>query len=413
MPEGSTSLGNAALLPPAVGELTADTGEEAAVLTVAGDLYVLDGAGQILPGWPVSLGAGEVKAPLLVDMDGDGRHEVVVPRLSAAGSATLVFRVLAGDGSPADQDGAAVAAPQGVWLAVSNPGVAGSPADPHVVVSGLVSNGAGGAAERWSLALADLPREGPPAAVSMPGVDVRVQAPIGHLILSRILLPAPLAWDFHIGDGCEVEAYVLAGWEEEISGFPSLKGAVAAWFRPEPSTQALAARSSFWIGGPQADLNGQVGGALYTTGGSTWWRVTCQRRHLVVQQAAGPWRAGAPWPLWRGDGRNSGAYPLPPAAPTGVGDDPAFLSPRLAVWPNPGESVLRVRWRGLAAVPARLTVYDLRGRRVRTLSVGPQGEGEMVWDTRDAAGRPVAAGTYLFVLDQGASRLTGRASVTR
>ncbi len=411
--EGSTSLGTDRLLPPAVGELTADPGEEAAVLTAAGALYVLDGAGQILPGWPVALGAGEVKAPLLVDMDGDGRHEVVVPLLPAVGSATLTFRVLAGDASPAPQDGAVVAAPQGVWLAVSNPAVSGSPGDPHVVLSGLVGNGAGGAEERWSLALADLPRAGSPAATSMPGLDVRVQVPIGHLVLSRILLPVPLAWDFHIGDGCEVEAYVLLGWEEEIPGFSSLKGAAAAWFRPEPTEQPLAGRLSFWIGGPQADLNGQAGAAIYSTGGSTWWRATCQRRNLVVQRAAGPWRAGAPWPLSRGDGRNSGAYPLPPAAPTGVAEGPALLPPRLAVWPNPSGSVVQVRWRGLTAAPARLTVYDLRGRRVRALQVGAPGAGELVWDTRDAAGRPVAAGTYLFVLEQGADRLTGRASVTR
>jgi hypothetical protein len=412
-PESSTSLGLARLLPPAVGELTADPGEEAAVLTAAGDLYVLDGAGQILPGWPISLGAGEVKAPLLVDMNGDGRHEVVVPLLPAVGSATLTFRVLAGDASPAPQDGAAVAAPQGVWLAVSHPAVSGSPAAPSVVVSGLVSNGASGAAERWSLALASLSREGPGAAAPMPGLDVRVQVPIGHLALSRILLPVPLAWDFHIGDGCEVEAYVLVGWEEEISGFPSLKGAAAAWFRPDPTAQPLSGRTSFWVGGPQADLNGQAGGALYTTGGGIWWRATYQRRNLVVQRAAGPWRANTPWPLCRGDGRNSGAYPLPPAAPTGVAEEPSLLPPRLAVWPNPSGSVLRVQWRGLTTAPVRLTVYDLRGRRVRSLQVGRQGEGELVWDTRDATGRPVAAGTYLFVLEHGAGRLTGRASVTR
>ena len=45
----------------------------------------------------------------------------------------------------------------------------------------------------------------------------------------------------------------------------------------------------------------------------------------------------------------------------------------------------------------RVIVYDLRGRRVRTLNEGmhPAGPVELPWDGRDGGGRELASGTYL------------------
>ena len=46
---------------------------------------------------------------------------------------------------------------------------------------------------------------------------------------------------------------------------------------------------------------------------------------------------------------------------------------------------------------ARLAVYGLDGRRLRTLVDGelPAGPHEALWDGCDDAGRPLASGTYL------------------
>jgi flagellar hook assembly protein FlgD len=51
-------------------------------------------------------------------------------------------------------------------------------------------------------------------------------------------------------------------------------------------------------------------------------------------------------------------------------------------------------------VPATLAVYDLSGRKVRTLVSGPLSPGEhvLVWNGDDEAGATVSSGTYFAVL---------------
>ena len=59
----------------------------------------------------------------------------------------------------------------------------------------------------------------------------------------------------------------------------------------------------------------------------------------------------------------------------------------------------------------RATVYDLRGRAVRRLlrSHLEAGSHEVIWDGRNQAGEPVAAGSYRFVVEAGENRAEGRA----
>lgn len=58
----------------------------------------------------------------------------------------------------------------------------------------------------------------------------------------------------------------------------------------------------------------------------------------------------------------------------------------------------------------RLDVYDARGRLVRQLGRGPLAAGrhEATWDGRDDAGAAVGAGVYLYRLEHGDRRLTGK-----
>ena len=59
-----------------------------------------------------------------------------------------------------------------------------------------------------------------------------------------------------------------------------------------------------------------------------------------------------------------------------------------------------------AGGPVTLAVYDVRGRRVRTLVDAPQTPGPktLVWNGRDDAGRPVTSGVYFSVLRTVAGR---------
>ena len=84
--------------------------------------------------------------------------------------------------------------------------------------------------------------------------------------------------------------------------------------------------------------------------------------------------------------------------------------------PNPAASETRIsftlgddeRWGGKR--PTRVTVFDVRGRVVRTLVNDrlPAGRHELYWDLRGDAGCRVAAGCYLFELSAGDETLHGK-----
>ena len=68
--------------------------------------------------------------------------------------------------------------------------------------------------------------------------------------------------------------------------------------------------------------------------------------------------------------------------------------------PNPFNSQTVVSYFLLEPGPVRLEVFSLSGQRVAVLQQGPQEAGyhRLHWDGRDAAGRSVASGTYLYRL---------------
>ncbi|RPJ40787.1 MAG: T9SS C-terminal target domain-containing protein, partial [Candidatus Latescibacterota bacterium] len=106
--------------------------------------------------------------------------------------------------------------------------------------------------------------------------------------------------------------------------------------------------------------------------------------------------------------------PLPGTPYTAVAAAPAPGAGRLgAPSPNPFRVETRVRF----AVPAReesarLAVYDIAGRRVRSLASGGAGR-EATWDGRDESGRVVPSGIYLFRLEAGGEVLTRKVVKTR
>lgn len=84
--------------------------------------------------------------------------------------------------------------------------------------------------------------------------------------------------------------------------------------------------------------------------------------------------------------------------PSAVGPGPAAPSGR-GLWaaPNPARDGVRFGRDGERAGPdATITVFSVRGERVRTLALGPSGGAG--WDLRDDAGRPVPAGLYFAKL---------------
>ena len=76
--------------------------------------------------------------------------------------------------------------------------------------------------------------------------------------------------------------------------------------------------------------------------------------------------------------------------------------------PNPFNPVTKISFSLAAGSPASLVVYDVQGRAVRRLVVGPLAAGShvVVWDGRDDAGRAVPSGIYLYRLETGEKNTT-------
>jgi len=101
---------------------------------------------------------------------------------------------------------------------------------------------------------------------------------------------------------------------------------------------------------------------------------------------------------------------------TGVADAPFGLRPQLlASRPNPFGGETTLSFVMPSAGRAELSVYDLAGRRVRTLVTGEVGSGtnQVTWDGTDAAGRPLSAGVYFYRLETLGESLTGRMTLLR
>ncbi|MFN8586884.1 MAG: alpha-amylase family glycosyl hydrolase [Candidatus Eisenbacteria bacterium] len=78
--------------------------------------------------------------------------------------------------------------------------------------------------------------------------------------------------------------------------------------------------------------------------------------------------------------------------------------------PNPSGGAVALRWTLAAGGRARLAIYDVSGRHVRTLADGAMtaGEHSTRWDGRDAAGRLAGAGLYFARLEAAGERRTTR-----
>lgn len=78
--------------------------------------------------------------------------------------------------------------------------------------------------------------------------------------------------------------------------------------------------------------------------------------------------------------------------------------------PHPAREGTSVEFRATRTGEARLTIYDIRGRRVRSLALGtkPAGSHEAWWDGRDQAGGRVDSGIYFCSITLGAQNLGTR-----
>jgi hypothetical protein len=140
------------------------------------------------------------------------------------------------------------------------------------------------------------------------------------------------------------------------------------------------------------------------SGDSDDWRGTvCDISHLIGQRFRLQWRFGSD------SGINGAGFFLDGITFDGgetvtavAGEESSLPAGRsaLAAFPNPFNPNVTIAWSVDRAGPLRLEVYDLQGRKLRTIHAGPvaAGSGQHVWDGRDGAGRALASGVYLVKL---------------
>jgi hypothetical protein len=412
-PAGSVELGHSLPRRPAAGRFGAGEDEALVVAFADGFVTVLDGNLEPLAGWPQQLGITLTDDPVLCDLDDDGLHEIVLPVLDPA-TGQLTIRVLAADGQPGPGDNEVIPSPGGGgWLAHSGAIVAGGYAsdDLRIAVSGIGRNGLAGDQAGWLLGHGFYHAGGGASSLVLPGLDIRATTSQGSLIVDRIQLPNPVAWNFVDGGGTEVNTLLSVQWNEILYGLTSLPGSLSAWFGITVDGRPLTGRQALTGGGRTDPGFTSSGCMLVPNDDGSHLRVDILDRTLGVVPVTPREGTSAAWLAARGDTRNSGAYPLkqqPSSTPvaTAVGG-------RLTVFPNPGNGRFNFRIEGLdAGAGVILEVFDLGGRRVADLT-GRAGSGVVAWDGTDRRGRPLAAGTYLAVARHGDRHWVTRVVLTR
>jgi hypothetical protein len=83
--------------------------------------------------------------------------------------------------------------------------------------------------------------------------------------------------------------------------------------------------------------------------------------------------------------------------------------------PNPFNPSTRIRWSLSEGGQTQLEIYDLRGRRLRSVDLGSQeaGSGSWLWDGCDDQGHRVASGAYIVRLESGTRALSQKVVLTK
>lgn len=90
---------------------------------------------------------------------------------------------------------------------------------------------------------------------------------------------------------------------------------------------------------------------------------------------------------------------------------------RTKAFPNPADEKVYISLKASNSdiINADFTIYDIDGRPVITLYKGPAGNGSFTveWDTRDASGKLVRAGVYVYQIKAGGEVYSGKIAIQR
>ncbi|HRY83482.1 MAG TPA: T9SS type A sorting domain-containing protein [Candidatus Cloacimonadota bacterium] len=102
-------------------------------------------------------------------------------------------------------------------------------------------------------------------------------------------------------------------------------------------------------------------------------------------------------------GESVPSEPVTVLIPTSVEDEIQNPAHQMSCAPNPFRSELQIRFDLKTPEVAHISVYDLRGRKLKQIFEGqlPQGEHNLAWNGTNAAGKRLSPGIYLLRLSSG------------
>ena len=242
-------------------------------------------------------------------------------------------------------------------------------------------------------------------------------------------------WNPTQGEAARVDALVLNGGTMWIGGQFQFMGGAATYAlarvdtiggytngpqtTADPAAEVKALRldgGTLYLGGILTALGGASAGnpaAINATSGT----VLAWNPNLVCDVQTLASGAGSVYATGLFRGTASPYTPMPPThlaaittTVTGVEDGPRDLL-TLRVTPNPARSDMLVRFALPSPCRVEACVFDVSGRRVRTLEASSLAAGEqsLPWDGRDDRGRRVPPGLYLVEVRAGATEVAAKA----
>ncbi len=390
------SLGIIDPLAPAVGQVLSVGGQEIVVSFLGGQIVLLDALGNAQAGWPVDLGVELKEAPVLLDLDDDGDHEIIQVHFDET-SGILQYHIFNGQGEYFFENPVTVPAPDGgKWLKVSNPVVAGryGAGNLRVVVTGLTDNQLPGSQKKWHLYNAAVNFENNVVIYPLTNFEVDAISNEGDLSLNNSIFATPLTNDINCSGGGDPMALLAISWVEDLYGLTAMPGAFTGRIVEKSDTMTMEARRPLDVVA-HLEIPSYLAAAQAPLVPGIQLEVTAIDDQLRL--IAWPLdNFGAPvWLQERCDKLNSGAYPLRDE----IVSVPEYhaAQDKLLVYPNPGGGEFKFSWPGdKSEGNLNVRIFDLKGRHLRTLSA--EGSSGLVgWDGCDENGRPLGAGVYLAV----------------